>query len=81
MGICSPGSACIFHLWGAEPNPGPVVITTTGKDHVYGLVVLQGQSRAQVNAGLRLVVAMEYCARRDVVAQGSAVAAVAQAAA
>ena len=74
MGIYSLGSACILHLWGTEPNPGPVAITTTGTDHVCGLVVMQGHNRARVNAGLRLAVAMECCACRDAVAQGSAAA-------
>ena len=76
MGIYSPGSACILHRWGTEPNLGLVAKTTMGTDHVCGLVVLQGQSRARVNAGMRLAMATEYCACRDAVAQGSAAAAV-----
>ena len=51
MGICSPGSARILHLWVTESNPGPIARTTTGTDHVCGLGVLRGQNRAQCSAG------------------------------
>ena len=50
-GICSPGSACILHLWGTEPNPGPVAMTSMGANHVCGSVTWQGQNRARCSAG------------------------------
>ena len=75
MSVCRPGCACIISLRCIEPDPGPVAITSMGTDHDYGPVVLQGQSRAWVNVGLRLAAAVE-CARTSVVDQGSAASAV-----
>ena len=53
VSICSPGSGCIVSLRCTEPDLGPVAMTTTGTNHGCGPVVLQGQIRARVNAGLR----------------------------
>ena len=47
MGICSTGGACILSLWGTEPDPGPVVMTSMGTNHVCGPVAWQGQNKAQ----------------------------------
>ena len=71
MSVCRPGCACIISLRCIESDPGPVAITSTGMDHDYGTVVLQGKSRARVNVGLRLAAAVD-CARTGVVDQGSA---------
>ena len=50
MSICIPGSVSIVSLRGTKPNPWPVAMATTGKNHSCGLVVRQGQSRARWQA-------------------------------
>ena len=41
----SPGSVWVLHLRSAESDPGPIVRTTPGTDHICGLRILQGQNR------------------------------------
>ena len=53
MSICIPGSACIASLRCTEPDPGPVAMTSTGTNHGYGPVMLQGKSRVRENGKRR----------------------------
>ena len=34
-------------LWGTEPDPGPIAMTSTGKNHVCGPITWQGQNKAR----------------------------------
>ena len=45
MGTGSPGSVWVLHLLSAEPDPGSILRTTPGADHVRSLGVPQGQNR------------------------------------
>ena len=44
MTICSPRSASTVSLWCIEPDPRPVAMTSTGTNHGFSPVVLQGRS-------------------------------------
>ena len=51
MGIGSPGSVWVLHIWSAESDPGTIARTTPGTYHVCSLGVLQGQNRLSAGHG------------------------------
>ena len=54
MGTGSPGSVWVLRLLNAEPDPGSIVGTTPGADHVYNKRVYRGKVGLTARSGSAL---------------------------